>query len=217
MAELGCDRTAYSLQGLKNLIDWQTERDSEHREESRLPTKAGHRRKGVAERATGPLPLPQPRDSHSPTQQEGRYLHQVYKPQQPLLGRKGGQKAKRKIHQINIGVGWAQQPPLPKCACAHKGKLNKSAPTPIPFLFTWKDSGRNEGGARKAPLLQSARLHSNCLLEGNQRTHCSAEMIRVLEKVIRTKSGPRGQPWDSPAAEAGIIFPMWQMGKLRLS
>lgn len=119
MAELGCDRTAYSLQGLKNLIDWQTERDSEHREESRLPTKAGHRRKGVAERATGPLPLPQPRDSHSPTQQEGRYLHQVYKPQQPLLGRKGGQKAKRKIHQINIrgGMGTAT-PPFPN-AHAH--------------------------------------------------------------------------------------------------
>lgn len=74
----------------------------------------------------GPRPLPPPwlRDSHGPTWQEGRYLHQVYKPQQPLLGRKGGQKAKRKIHQINMrdAVGTAATPLPHTHACTHTEK-----------------------------------------------------------------------------------------------
>lgn len=40
--------------------------------------------------------------SPPPPPAEGRYLHQVYKPQQPLLGRVDGQNAKRKIHEMNV-------------------------------------------------------------------------------------------------------------------
>lgn len=135
-----------------------------------------------------PLPLPQLKDPQSPTRQEGRYLHQVYKPQQPLLGRKGGQKAKRKIRQINTRDGAGTANPLPKHTYTHKAKQTKIPQTP--FLFTWTALGRNKGGMRKTPQGQSAWLHSNCFLEGKQeRTVSLRRAVRRWPCPLRATLG----------------------------
>lgn len=82
-------------------------------------------RSGATGRAQPP-PLPCLRGSQPPPA-EGRYLHQVYKPQQPLLGRVNGQKAKRKIHEMNVresrGLTSVQRPlPLPHTQTPIEGK-----------------------------------------------------------------------------------------------
>lgn len=67
------------------------------------------------------------------------------------------------------------------------------------------------GSGGEALLLEPALLPSDCLREGNQGPHCSAEMTLVLENGFQEMVVHLGATLGLSRRWAGVVIPIWQM------